>query len=545
MPLFRMTSIIPFQQLAHLCVAAGCRNAIISPGSRNAILTIAFTSNASLKCYSISDERSAAYIALGMALESKTPTILICTSGTAALNYFPAVAEAFFQEVPLLVLTADRPKEWIHQYDGQTVFQKNVFGKHVLKSFEWPENQNKTEAESISNEALNLLLNPFTGPVHINLPIAEPFYPSQIPNLREFWEFNRTENKIRPVFKLPTSHTKKLLVVGQQDSSELAEKALEFSKRYGYVLVADGISNVPGAIHFQDIFLKKENNKHLIPEFLLTVGMSIISKPLKLFLRENKIKEHWHVQDNPFWIDPFRSITKKIEMDPLVFFDELLNKDGITKNDSKDFVKFWELENSQISQGLTRKLKQTYSEIFALHSLLANLTKNVRLHVGNSMPVRYLNILHGLLPKSHKIYCNRGTSGIDGSLSTALGQALTTEKDIVAIVGDVSAHYDKNAFWNTYLPKNFKVIILNNGGGVIFGMIDGPRKQESFERFFKTKQPFSFEKIAEGFGLKYMAIKQNFDMDSAAAFLNQPGPLIVEIFSDYDENIRHYKLLLS
>ena len=178
-----MTKLEPFQQLARLCLKKGVANVIICPGSRNAALTIAFTNEKGLKCFSISDERSAAYIALGMALQTGKTSVIICTSGTAALNLAPAVAEAYFQEIPLLVLTADRPPEWVHQYDGQTIFQENLYGKHVKNSFYWSADQNDsdlTEDVQISNAALNICQSQPLGPVHINVSIREPFYPDVV-----------------------------------------------------------------------------------------------------------------------------------------------------------------------------------------------------------------------------------------------------------------------------------------------------------------------------------------------------------------------------
>ncbi|MGR3809533.1 2-succinyl-5-enolpyruvyl-6-hydroxy-3-cyclohexene-1-carboxylic-acid synthase [Jiulongibacter sp. NS-SX5] len=552
-----MEKITPFRQLARLCKDRGIENVIISPGSRNALLTIAFTAQEGLRCYSVSDERSAAYMALGMALQTGKTSVIICTSGTAVLNYAPAVAEAYFQEVPLLVLTADRPPEWIHQYDGQTIFQEKVFGRHVKKDYEWPVDLHLNGldlAESSANEAINLTLAEPKGPVHINIPISEPFYPKD-EQKEEFtpWLISplETQNDVFPTEdfnEFVHKYNRKLLVIGQQHNEFVRQNAIRFAKKFGFTLISDTISNCEGGIRNQDIFLKnrhEEGKKSLKPDFLLTMGMSLISKSLKLLLREYQIEEHWHVQDNPAFIDPFRSITRKVKMTAQEFI--LKAPDERFKAEETEFARSWVyLERKAVHHSKEFFLSEAYSEFHVLHRFIEEMPANSVIHVGNSMSVRYLNALASHIKKDTEVYSNRGTSGIDGSLSTAVGQALKTGKTVFCVLGDVSFQYDKNALWNRYLPDNLKIIILNNSGGIIFNMIQGPNEQMAFNDFFKTYQPHKADLMAKEYGLDYYSIQEQSEVNgSLEDFLNSTKKSILEVFTDYETNSMTYKKFLN
>jgi 2-succinyl-5-enolpyruvyl-6-hydroxy-3-cyclohexene-1-carboxylate synthase len=544
-----MTKLEPFQQLARLCLRKGVENVIICPGSRNAALTIAFTAEKGLKCYSISDERSAGYIALGMALQTGKTSVIICTSGTAALNFAPAVAEAYFQEIPLLVLTADRPSEWVHQYDGQTIFQENVYGKHVKKAFSWSEKQEVNDikfASKISNEALSICQSQPLGPVHINIPISEPFYPEKVTEIKEEWEVDYLGNNFQSIDtelfnSVLLKYPKRLLVIGQQHNESVKKQANVFAEKFGFVLLADTIGNVDGGIKNHDQFLKHANKAPLVPDLLLSTDMSLISKSLKMMLRNGVIKEHWHIQDNPAYIDPFRSVNKKVELTPSLFFEQLADCQSISINEAYQNAWFY-LENKSEKDIQTYFETPNFSEFHILKELLVQIPDNSIIHSGNSMSIRYINSLQRFIDRSVMIYCNRGTSGIDGSLSTALGQALNTKQNVYCILGDVSFQYDKNALWNRYLPDNLKIIILNNAGGIIFSMIDGPKKQDSFQDFFRTEQPNKADLLAQEYGLTYFSIKKEDEVsDKISSFLKTKEKCILEIFTDYELNGEVFK----
>ncbi|SOE24026.1 2-succinyl-5-enolpyruvyl-6-hydroxy-3-cyclohexene-1-carboxylate synthase [Spirosomataceae bacterium TFI 002] len=549
-----MTSIIPFLQLADLCVQKGIKDIIICPGSRNAALTVAFTSNKSLNCKSISDERSAGFIAVGQSISTNKPTVLICTSGTAALNFHPAVAEAYFQNIPLLVITADRPPEWINQHDGQTVFQENCYGKHVKKFFHWLPDQSEASisyAERTSNDAINLA---DSGPVHINIPIREPFYPENS-NL-EFspWkniQFAKIDHVIPKsevdLFLQTVRNSKsKLLVVGQNLDKNLGEVAAIFASKYGFTLVGDSISNCEKGIKNQDVILKTIDSKSLEslkPDFLISIGSSLISKSLKLFLRNTKAENHWHIEDEEEIIDPFISITRKVVANPQIILNQLIEIDC-----SHDANNQWDTFEKEAERRIDNYFDQNsnYSEFQVVNELIKSIPTGSVLHLGNSMSVRYVNSIQKNIPLNTEIHCNRGTSGIEGTLSTAVGHAMQTDKAIYCLLGDVSFQYDKNALWNNYMPSNLKIIILNNGGGIIFQMIKGPKEQDSFNEFFRTQQNHKADLIAKEFGLTYISINKNEDIQKGLSKLNKSTkPTILEIFTDPEINELVYKTLFK
>ena len=245
----------PLYKISEICSAFGIEDVIICPGSRSAAMTLAFSRNPKIKTKVIADERSAAFVALGMAQQSRKTVALVCTSGSASLNFAPAISEAFFQEIPLLILTADRPPEWIHQYDGQTIFQKDIYGKHVKKSYDLPVDTTHLDAqwqvERMVNEAISLAKQVPSGPVHINLPIREPFYPSE----NEFFfgdhrkvNFIPIEKKINKeawfdLIDIWENSERKMIAVGQNFYNlDTALKGL--SEGEGVVVLADIISNV-------------------------------------------------------------------------------------------------------------------------------------------------------------------------------------------------------------------------------------------------------------------------------------------------------------
>ncbi|AWV96878.1 2-succinyl-5-enolpyruvyl-6-hydroxy-3-cyclohexene-1-carboxylic-acid synthase [Arcticibacterium luteifluviistationis] len=544
-----MTKLEPFQQLARLCLQKGVEHVIICPGSRNAALTIAFTRQKGLKCYSVSDERSAAYMALGMALQTGKTSVIICTSGTAALNFAPAVAEAYFQEIPLLVLTADRPPEWVHQYDGQTIFQENLYGKHVKKAFSWSPDQSELDisnAAALSNQALNISQSQPLGPVHINIPIREPFYPDKISEISQEWESSlpnkpNTTIDVELFKETIKKYPKRLLVIGQQHNETVKKHAACFADKFGFVLVADTIANANGKIKNHDQFLKHADKSVLNPDLLISTDMSLISKSLKLMLRNGAIKEHWHIQDNPSFIDPFRSLTKKVELKPSLFFEQLETCQSIIID--KEYKNAWlALEKKAETDIKSYFENPVFSEFHILKKLLSLIPADSIIHSGNSMSIRYINALQRFIDPSVMIYCNRGTSGIDGSLSTAVGQAMTTDKNVYCILGDLSFQYDKNALWNRYLPDNLKIIILNNAGGIIFNMIDGPKKQDAFNDFFRTEQPNKADLIAQEYGLAYLSIRKQEEVDlNISEFLNKNEKAILEFFTDYEGNVKAFK----
>lgn len=541
------------------------REVILSPGSRCAPLTLAFARHPHIRTRTISDERSAAFIALGMAMQIGQPVVLVCTSGTAAYNYAPAIAEAFFQQVPLLVLTADRPPEWIDQLDGQTIRQQNLYGQHVKKAWQLPADLKHPDAEWHVNRALNDAINLSrqfpAGPVHINIPLREPFYPaegerwyySEDVRVIESWHptqglSNEQWEQLEQEWK---SVGRKLIVGGQQQPDAVLRKQLQQTSRVQKIpVVVDIISNLHGienSVKLQDSFLSRSNEQELEalqPELLITFGLSVISKNLKLFLRKYKPKAHWHLQPAGEVADTFQSLSRIIPVEPSRFFMELNNrtikaeeKKGLQKAYRQKWLAHQEASSQQAAEFF--RTASPWGEFHAVQACMKNLPSYTRLHLANSTAVRYANFISlEAAQQNIEVIANRGTSGIDGSTSTALGCALATKATTLLITGDLAFFYDRNALWNNYLPENLRILLLNNHAGGIFRLIKGPGEQPELEEYFETRQPLGAEATAREFGLQYFqcASKESLDAVLLDFLSNEGGPKLLEVETDSRAN---------
>jgi 2-succinyl-5-enolpyruvyl-6-hydroxy-3-cyclohexene-1-carboxylate synthase len=555
--------------IAEICYQQGIEKAIISPGSRNAPLTLAFVRHPKIQCYSISDERSAAFIGLGMAQANQKAIALICTSGSAALNYAPAVAEAFFQEVPLLILTADRPPEWIDQWDGQTIRQENIYGKHIKKSFNIQADLSHKDAiwhtYRIVNEAALATTSDAQGPVHINIPFREPFYPATDME----WKYDINSNIIHNISGAKTlskeeattltvvfeATSRIAFVLGQEDYSEEFLQTLDnISHQLNIPVFTDIISNGYGlknAIHLPDsvcMQMIKVAADQEVPELVVSFGKSIISKNLKMFLR-NHVNRQWHVREHQhFFSDPFQKLSKVIACQPQSFL-EAISK---VKAKPDNFLQQWIVRNQKVMEKTSHFLSNQlqFNEFSALNFIIKALPENTHLHLANSLTVRYVNFI-GLKGKNNiTVWANRGTSGIDGSNSSAMGHALAAkDKQHFLVTGDVAFFYDRNAFWHKYPYPNLKIILLNNQGGSIFRMIPGPRDQAELEEYFETEQKLNAKSLCEEFGIhhfevnNYNQLENNLDdfiEGSAAAILeiNSNSKSNQKIFEDFKKHIQ-------
>ncbi len=558
-----MTRLQPIYDLAELCAKKGITQAILCPGSRCAPLTLAFTRHPAITTRTISDERSAAFIALGMAQQTQQPTVLVCTSGSAAYNFAPAIAEAFFQEVPLLVFTADRPKEWIDQWDGQTIRQTNIYGGHVKKSIQLPEDYEHGDAQwyinRAVNEAINLSREFPCGPVHINVPLREPLYPTK----GEKFKFSQSvriisENSLTPSItnaekqesaQSLVGFSKVMVLVGQQEYNDALIKLVErFSRKHHAAVIGDVISNFHGSentIRFADSIFgqgSKSVQESLQPELLITFGKSIISKNVKQFIRSHKPLEHWHIQLAGKVPDAFQSLTRVIRSSVENFFESLLAAEpaGKFENQKKsNYFHLWQAEEHRTQRSHVDFFQEaSFAEISALKEIIQSLPLRCNLHLSNSMAVRYANMI-GLTPrqKGVHVFANRGTSGIDGCTSTAVGNALVSDVPTILITGDMAFFYDRNAFWHNYKLPNLHIIVVNNQGGIIFGMIDGPGDLPESEEYFVTQQKLSAKNLAEEFGTSYILLDTlKKTKNSLKDFFNFEGTVkILELKSDPNE----------
>ena len=570
-----------------ICAQLGITDVVLSPGSRCAPLTIAFARHPGITVRTVPDERAAAFIGLGIAQAQRRAVALVCTSGTAALNYAPAVAEAFFQQIPLVVFTADRPPEWIDQLDGQTIRQTNLYGAHAKGAFTLPVDLThpdaKWHATRLVNEAINLAQREPAGPVQVNVPLREPFYPKAgeaiafdaVKVIREV-EYATVDDESFPDLLREIRKSRRVLVVAGQNppDEELQTNARLFSDNTAVPVVADGIANLNAgvaayqvwddvelsphvapdfALHAHDVFLAglpQERQAALRPDLLITFGQSLISKSLKLFLRAAAPKQHWHVQAAGEAADTFRSLTRIIRLPPAAFLEGIALEaelDDPAPARQRDYCAAWKQTNTSATDFLADFFQQPnppFNEFSAIQQALALLPDRTALHLANSMAVRYANII-GLPTNRHiEVFANRGTSGIDGCTSTAVGGALAQPgRPVVLLTGDVAFFYDRNAFWQNYPTPNLRVILLNNHAGGIFRLIDGPRQQPELEEFFETRQPLRAENTARDFGLRYFAVSTFSELESALPvfFADDGGAALLEITTDSATNAAFFE----
>jgi 2-succinyl-5-enolpyruvyl-6-hydroxy-3-cyclohexene-1-carboxylate synthase len=532
------------QSIIKICLDKGITTIIISPGSRNAPLTIGFVSNPAFTCYSIADERSAAFFALGIAQQTKHPVALVCTSGSALLNYYPALAEAFYSQIPMIVISADRPQSKIDIGDGQTIRQENVFENHSLY------NANLDEVVSIKNdqkinEAINEAIDK-KGPVHINAPFEEPLYEtvSELSvSVKTIASANETQTiAIDDLVEFATiwnNSSRKMVLVGVNEPNSVSDKTVEaLANDNSVVVFTETTSNLhhPSFINNIDTIITPftdEDFKDFCPDVLVTFGGMIVSKRIKAFLRKYKPKHHWHI-DTLRAYDTFGILTKHFEVDASVFFDAFL---PLTKTVVSDYSKKTELVKllrKQKSELYFNKIP--FSDFKVFEKVMPLLAKNSQLQMSNSSAIRYAQLID--IDPSIEVYCNRGTSGIDGSTSTAIGAAVANKKQTVLITGDISFLYDSNALWNNYIPKNFKIILINNGGGGIFRILPGHKETAVFNTFFETSHCLTAEHLARMYGFIYTTAS---DEDSLVNSMNDlyaqnEKPCILEIFTPTLQN---------
>ncbi len=504
--------------IAEICARLGVEDAILSAGSRCAPLVIAFNRHPNIKVNTVVDERAAAFIALGIAQQKQSPVVIVCTSGTAALNYCPAIAEAYYQTIPLIVFTCDRPPEWIGQQDGQTINQVGIYQNYVKASYNLPVDNHHPDSiwhiERTVAEAVNLAMSPAFAPVHLNLPFREPFYPQAQqtigfnPKIKIIQQLNSqavlNETQWQSLIGELKQAKRILIVVGQQF---LDYKQLSCLNQLNITVIGDIISNVHGIeplIQHSDNFLSaidETTQQQLRPDLLISFGQSIISKNLKLYLRAYPANQHWHLQVAGQVADSYQSLTQIIRINPVDFFNRLKQQDLVAIDPS--YQTGWRILEDKAQALLnTFFIKQVFNEFLAVKTLMDSLPKRCLLHLGNSMPIRYANLV-GLNKKESVVYANRGTSGIDGCMSTAAGHSLASDLLNILIIGDISFFYDKNALWHNSSPLNLRIVLLNNQGGGIFDILPDSRQLPELNDCFITPHQLTAKNTADDFGLEY------------------------------------------
>lgn len=551
---------IVVQQLLIRAKQHGMRKVVLSPGSRNAPLSISFSESKDFETFVIPDERSAAFYALGMAEALAEPVAVVCTSGSALLNYYPAVSEAFYRNIPLIVISADRPNEWIDQGDGQTIRQVGALSNHIIGEtslIETPTTENEIWYNYREIDRLfNLSSRSKGGPVHFNIPFNEPLYDTieqssvseSLYSSKKSTLLNTTSNfsiTDFPELKSAISTAKKIMILcGQLPKNNALQNTLNVLVDFPSITVmVENTSNLSNKkfIHCIDRTINSitdENKEDYVPELLITIGGAIVSKKIKTFFRLNPPLYHWKVGESSISMDTFKSYPTHLPIDPVAFFKELLHNAALFKKSR--FQEQWKQLDYLVQLSHSDFLSSApYADLSVFDLLLDTIPENSNLHMGNSSVVRYCQLFDPIA----SIYytANRGTSGIDGSLSTAVGHALAKKDQLhVCIIGDVSFFYDSNALWNHHLPSNLRIVLINNGGGGIFKIIPGPSSTNVLDEVFFTKQAFSAEYICKTFNVEYMKATSLTELETQLpefyTYNETNRPILIEVFTHEEEN---------
>lgn len=569
-------STIPAAQAVVMhCKNSGIRHIVISPGSRNAPLVLGFSGDPFFKCYSVVDERSAAFFALGMAQQLREPVAAVCTSGSALLNYYPAVAEAFYSDIPLVLISADRPGYKIDRGDGQTIRQDRVFDRHIAYSANLkqdlthatstiaalaPELLNggenlgglQREIEHYNQnelqEALQKCLRQMS-PVHINIPFEEPLYgvTDEIkvePIAATSSKPQHTLGDLNEFSRIWSQALRKMVLVGVNHPNEISQEVLnKLAEDPSVLIFTETTSNLhhPRNLSSIDSIIapieKAENPEQdfeaLRPEVLLTFGGLIVSKKVKAFLRKFKPIHHWHIHPIKAY-DTFFCLTHHIKGEPNVFLSALLKNAHIKAGNYRDV---WLERKSRVHTQRSQYLDQIgFSDFKAFAAITASIPKSYMIQLANSSTVRYAQLFD--MPQGNPVFCNRGTSGIDGSTSTAVGAALHYKEPTLLISGDLSFLYDINGLWNNYIRPDLRIVVVNNGGGGIFRILPGKQDSPAFEKFFETPQQQSIEAICAAYGLSYRQAADEESLNKALSTFYDPSdsPKLLDIRTPRTQN---------
>lgn len=539
-------------ELVNIFAKKNIKYIVLSPGSRNAPLSLSFYNHTEFTVLIIPDERSAAYFALGMAQQLQKPVAICCTSGTAALNYAPAIAEAYYQKIPLIVITADRPDAWIDQADGQTIRQENMYYNYIKASYRINGDAEQPDdlwyVNRTVNEAIEKSLKPASGPVHINVSLNEPLYKKTNnlnPPVRVISTVKKEYN-IHPEDLNELKHKwqnsgKKIILCGLlYPDDELKNILLTISQNSKTVVLTETTSNLNSKKFINCIDrtidnIEKNIAEYYRPDLLITIGNPVISKKIKAFFRCYKPKEHWHIEENEELTDTYQSLTRFINISPKYFLKNFI-QEHLTLAD--DFYTQWHKhsENNLIKHRQFLS-KAEYCDLKVFEILSQKIPENSVVHLGNSSPVRYMQ----LFDQKENIHwhSNRGTSGIDGCTSTAAGAAyIQKNKFNILISGDIGFLYDSNALWNNYLLNNLRIIVINNKGGGIFRIIDRPETEEELQKLFETRHQLNFKKLVEAYGIDYRFANNTETLYNELDVFFEPSnkPIVLEIETPPDLN---------
>lgn len=527
------------QILISLLKQYGVRHIVLSPGNRNVPIVHSVEEDDFFKCYSITDERSAGFFAIGLIHRCNEPVAICCTSGTAVCNYASAVNEAFYQNLPLVVITADRNPYFLNQLEDQMIPQMSVFRDVCKMSVQLPivkEEQDEWVCQNRINSALLEIDHHGKGPVHINIPIENGTTSFDTKVLPTAKKINRVYANTDGVASLEERlHGKRIFVLYGQSapcSEELVTSLEAFASQYDAVIGVDHLSNLrcKGSVNtfLAPKMLEDAKLKALLPDIVISCGGNFISNLRPLFRNNADKVEHWLISESGLVQDPFHCLTEVIEGTPVEFFKK------VASGNSGKVGKYYAEWQSAMNTCILKEIP--YSDLLAVEKFMNKLKPSDKLHLANSSSVRLAN--HFELPSGVEVTCNRGTNGIDGSASSFIGEAALSEDVNYLLIGDLSFFYDMNSLWNRYVGKNVRILLNNNSGAGIFHCTIGKSKISTINMHTAAEHFFSAEGWAVSAGMKYLSARNEQELESALEKFTseEEGPFFLEIFTDKEKD---------
>lgn len=531
-------------QLLSLLKQFGIKRVVVSPGSRHFAFIHSLEADSFFKLYSVVDERSAAFFALGLIQQFGEPVAVTCSSGTACMNYGSAIVEAFYQRLPLLVLSSDRIPEYLNQLEDQMYNQLDTFTSCTKYQGQLPVIKNEIDewyCNRILNEAFIELNHHGRGPVHVNIPFvshhSDTFSTKELPVVRKITLHDaETQEEEWKSIGARLKNKKVLIVWGQsvRHSKKINDAVSKFCSLTDAVILTDKLSNLhnPNAILNTTVVLSlltQQEREELLPDVVFSVGGNyLFNGEIKAFL--GKTVPNWQVGKEDKVIDPFRSLTDIFEMSEEFFFANLSN--------AIDFENKGTYRDTWLSISKQPSLPECdYNELFAIGSLLTKLPKDVDLQLANSLTIRMSHLFE--IDPSIRVNCNRGVNGIDGSMSTAVGFAADNDRLTFYITGDLSFFYDMNSLWIRHLSPRMRILLINNGGGgVMYAPLD-EEKRKTLPAHIAAGHTLSAKGWVESLGFKYYSANDKEELEKGVNALvdsNADRPVFLEVFSVINPN---------
>lgn len=544
---------------------SGLAHAVISPGSRSTPLAMTVCEHPAIQEWIVVDERTAAYFALGMAKQTKMPVALICTSGTAAANYFPALIEAYYNRVPLIVLTADRPHELRDIGAPQVIDQIKLFGEHV----KWFHEMSQPEAtdeilsyvRTTANRAIHIAKSGNPGPVHINFPFRDPLVPNfSIENLwgnnedHSYHQLYEGKKQIREEVlhqfreKLITME-KGLIVCGPQEDKATAEAIAKLADRWQIPVLADPLSQLRAGKHDKDVLIENYDSmfrdetlrNQLKPDFIIRFGAMPVSKYYDKFTSEHQDARHIVVEPYEGFRQPTKQPTEIYYAHPVDFINGLLAITDWTGD--QDWLTKWQQLNKKATNHIEQSNVDQLTEGVAVRELIKAMPTDSLLYVGNSMAVRDLDTFFMRTDKQITLLANRGVSGIEGLISSALGAAATTTKRVTLLIGDLAFYHDLNGLLiGKQYELDLTILLMNNNGGGIFSFLPQANEPKYFEKLFGTPLHIDFKHAITMYQGTYRLVDDVVQLKKELQESYQRnGTTVIEVRTDREENMRWHR----